>query len=183
MIRRLTPLLLVAALASLSGCGPRLSPVSGVVKLDGKPVSGATVTFVSDDGKHTATAETDESGNFTLTHTNGPGTFPGNYKVTVTKYPKVEGHVPGAEGTIDKDYEKAMKKEMDKSKPAGPKMPTPGGPKGIQPPIGMMPGGGGASGSSVKSELPEVYASLEKTPFTIKVPVEGPVQLDLKSKP
>ncbi|MCI0700151.1 MAG: carboxypeptidase-like regulatory domain-containing protein [Planctomycetia bacterium] len=183
MIRRLTPLLFIAAVLPLAGCGARLSPVSGVVKLDGKPVAGAAVTFVSDDGKFTASAETDESGNFTLAHTTGPGTFPGNYKVTVTKYAKVEGHIPGAEGKIDKDYEKAMKKEMEKK--GGTKIPTPkpGGVKGIQPPGGMMPGGAGQGGSSVKSELPEIYASIEKTPFAVKVPVEGPVQLDLKSKP
>jgi hypothetical protein len=186
MTRRLTPLLFVAALLPLSGCGTRLVPVSGVATLDGKPLAEVSVTFISEDGKYTSSGMTDESGNFTLAHTNGPGAYPGTYKVTVTKYAKVAGYVPGADAGTNKEYEKHMKKEMDASKKAGIVKSTPMGKMGagIQPPTGSMPmPGGGAGGSAVKSELPEIYASIEKTPFTIKVPPDGPVQLDLKSKP
>lgn len=182
-LRSLALAALVAALVPLTGCGPKLQPVSGSVTLDGKTVAGATVTFTSDDGKYTASGITDDSGNFTIASPAGPGAYPAKYKVTVAKYPKVEGHVPGAEGKMDADYLKSMKKEADASKggPKGASMP-PGG-KGMMPPGGMMmPPGGGVATSGVKSELPEVYASLEKTPLTATVPTAGPVSLELKSK-
>jgi hypothetical protein len=188
MARRLRALMVVAVLVLVAGCGQRPVPVTGVVKLDGKPVAGAAVTFLSSDGKHTATGTTDDGGNFTLSCTEGEGAFPAEYKVTVSKYPKVAGGVPGVEGSgkMDPEYEKAMKEQLKLSKtPAGAKMPS--GVKmgsGVQPPAGMMPMPGTSSGhSSAKSELPETYANIETTPFKVKIPSDGPVQLDLKSKP
>lgn len=185
MTRLFAAAALAAALLPLTGCGAKLQPVSGSVTLDGKAVAGANVMFTSDDGKHTASGTTDDSGNFTLSCPTGPGAFPGNYKVTVAKYPKVEGGVPGSEGgKIDDSYLKSMKKETEAGK-AGPKGPMPGGKGGMPMPPGgmMMPPGVGASGSGVKSELPEVYAAIEKTPLTAKVPADGPVKLELKAKP
>jgi hypothetical protein len=46
---------------------------------------------------------------------------------------------------------------------------------------GMMPPGG--ENTAIHSDLPMLYATPDKTPFTIKVPPDGPVSLDLKSKP
>ena len=109
MTRWLPLLIFVAALLPLSGCGKKLTPVSGVVTLDGKPVADATVTFVSDDGKYTSTGATDESGNFALSSGAGPGAYEGNYKVTVAKYPKVEGSAPTGAPGADKDYMNQMK--------------------------------------------------------------------------
>ncbi len=178
------PLILLTAftlLLPLTGCGKKLTPVTGVVTLDGKAVAGASVTLVSEDGKDNPTALTDDSGNFTVESRDGPGAHPGNYKVVVAKYPKVEGAVSPAlqePGKVDPNYAKQMKKEAEAGK-AGI------APKGKMPGGGMpMPGGGGGDmGSGAKSELPEVYASIEKTPLTIKVPTDGPVTLALKSKP
>jgi hypothetical protein len=182
-MKRVFPFLIfTTSLLLLSGCGAKYVPVEGVVTIDGKTVPGATVTFVSDDGKQMSSGTTDDGGNFTLTSGANPGALPGNYKVTVTKYPKVDGYVPSGDSAADKDYMKHMKKEMDGSKAVAPKVT---GPKtgGIAPPSGMMmPGGGGAGRSGVKSELPENYSLIEKTPLTVKVPSEGPVKLELKSK-
>lgn len=165
------------SLCLLAGCGPSLKPVTGSVQLDGKAVGGANVTFVSTDGKYTAEGTTDDAGNFTLSCTAGQGAFPGEYKVVVTKYPKVTGGVPGEN---DKSIIDQMKKEMDKGKTgSGTGTPMPKGMKGA--PM-MPPGMGGMSTSGVKSELPEVYSTSEKTPLTAKVPSEGAVQLQLKSK-
>lgn len=183
MYRLMTALLFSAALVPLAGCSKGLTPVSGSVTLDGKTVAGAAVTFTSSDGKHIASGMTDDAGNFTLNSPNGPGAYAGSYKVTVAKYPKVEGGVPNLDaGKADKAYEATMKKQMEASKaPIGAKMPAPKG-GGMMPPGGMMPIPGGASAhSSTKSELPEVYASIEKTPLTVTVPAEG-VKLELKSK-
>ena len=175
------PLILLTAftlLLPLTGCGKKLTPVTGVVTLDGKPVAGASVTLVSEDGKDNPTALTDDSGNFTVESRDGPGAHPGNYKVVVAKYPKVEGAVSPADqeaGKVDKDYAKQMMKEADAGKAgkAGAAKTRPGMP---------MPGGSSV-GSGAKSELPEVYASSEKTPLTIKVPADGPIKLELNSKP
>ena len=175
------PLILLTAftlLLPLTGCGKKLTPVTGVVTLDGKAVAGASVTLVSEDGKDNPTALTDDSGNFTVESRGGPGAHPGNYKVVVAKYPKVEGAVSPADqeaGKVDKGYAKQMMKEADAGKAgaAGAAKTRPGMP---------MPGGSSV-GSGAKSELPEVYASSEKTPLTIKVPAAGPIKLELNSKP
>ena len=56
-------------------------------------------------------------------------------------------------------------------------------PKGYKGPPGMPmpPGMGGGLGSGAKSELPADYAASDKTPFTVNVPTDGPVKLDLQS--
>ena len=177
MTRRLPLLIFATALLSLCGCGEKFVPVTGSVTIDGKAVAGASVTFLSDDGKHTSGGTTDESGNFTLASGADPGVRPGNYKVTVTKYPKVEGSAPTGDPAADKNYINQMKKEMAASKTGGPMIPNPktGGMPQPGPPGGMTAGG-------AKSELPAVYASIETTPLTVKVPPDGPVKLELKSK-
>jgi hypothetical protein len=173
MMRRFTPLMFVA-LVSLAGCGPRLVPVSGTVTMDNKPVAGATVIFTSEDGKYTSNGLTDESGNFSLKSPAGEGAYPGNYKVTVTKYPKIETDMSPA----SKEYAKQMTKEAEVGKAAG----APKIPKGSKMPPMPMPGAS-TMASGAKSELPAVYATIEKTPLTAKVPADGPVELQLKSKP
>jgi hypothetical protein len=72
----------------LSGCGPKaleLLPVEGTVTLDGAPVEGAAVMFVSEQGGHVATGVTDAQGRFTLQTTNRPGAVAGMHRVTVVK--------------------------------------------------------------------------------------------------
>ena len=189
MTRILLIVTAIAATIPLTGCAKKPVPVSGAVTLDGKAVEGATVTFTSDDGQYTASGVTDVSGNFSLACTVGPGAYPGNYKVTVAKYPRVDNAVsPTDQEGASNDYVKHMKKEMESSKEAGitktkmPSMKMPGGGAAIPTPSAMMPGAS-KMGSAVKSELPETYASLEKTPLTAKVPPDGPVQLQLKAKP
>ncbi|GIW99923.1 MAG: hypothetical protein KatS3mg111_3256 [Pirellulaceae bacterium] len=80
----------VLVLMGLSGCGgdklPTV-PVSGVVTLDGKPLEGATVTFVPQSpGARTASALTGSDGRFVLTTVKGgDGAVPGTYAVTIKK--------------------------------------------------------------------------------------------------
>ncbi|NOX54499.1 MAG: DUF4198 domain-containing protein [Planctomycetes bacterium] len=86
----------------LVGCSGEQRPtveteyVEGIVTLDGKPVAGATVTFVPvNKGQGmSATGRTDEQGKYTLTAVGGPGgvagepgagTVPGEYYVGVVK--------------------------------------------------------------------------------------------------
>jgi len=84
----------------LPGCGganrpanrPETVLTSGTVMYQGKPVAGATVTFVAESPASQSTpargavGRTDESGQFKLTTFDpGDGVIPGNYRVTVAK--------------------------------------------------------------------------------------------------
>jgi len=168
----------------LTGCGPRLNPVKGVVTLDGTPVEGAVVSFISEDRKQAYNGRSDANGNFELFTDEKPGAPAGTYKVVVTKVKPVPGGdqmTPGGG-----DYGKQMQKEAAEGKGGskGPAM-TPGMPmmKGGMPGMPGMPMmKAGASGP--KTELPPAYASADSTPITVKVPLDhSPVTIELKSKP
>ncbi len=71
-----------------SGSGlPKTYKVAGTVKLDGKPVEGALVTFLPAEGQKVAVGSTDTDGKYTLS-TFGPadGAQPGGFKVTIVKF-------------------------------------------------------------------------------------------------
>jgi hypothetical protein len=79
-----------ATLLAVVGCsdGPTLVPVAGVVTLDGKPLEGATLSFVPLPGNPVSTAGTDAtgpSGNFKMTYNGRAGLAPGKYSVAVSK--------------------------------------------------------------------------------------------------
>lgn len=76
--------LLLAVGCSQSGPSYSLSPASGTVSIDGKPVANATVVFHSESGP-TASGTTDSSGNFTLaTGTHGEGAAAGDFIVQIS---------------------------------------------------------------------------------------------------
>jgi len=65
---------------------PKVVPVSGVVRYNGKPLDGARVTFTNSAAGISAYALTDAQGKFTLTTFEpGDGAAPGHYQITVTK--------------------------------------------------------------------------------------------------
>lgn len=68
------------------GCGKsKMSPVSGTVTLDGKPLAGASVLFAPEGSGKDATGETDQDGRFTMsTLQPGDGVLPGTYKVVIS---------------------------------------------------------------------------------------------------
>jgi hypothetical protein len=83
----------VLALVAWAGCGgggPAVEKVTGVVTLDGKPVEGATVSFVPAAGGLFASGLTAPDGTFTL-NTAAPGAKPGSgavagdYRVAIVK--------------------------------------------------------------------------------------------------
>jgi hypothetical protein len=87
-------LLLVAG-----GCGGKGPvPVQGTVKLDGKPLAGASVQFIArDEGGRDATGTTDANGVFRLsTFRAGDGALPGKYKVVVQLPAPTQGGAPAA---------------------------------------------------------------------------------------
>jgi hypothetical protein len=88
------PLAVVVLAAGFAGCSggggrePTLVPVSGTVTLDGKPLAGASVSFVPQAGTEGAGAfgTTDAEGRYTLDHRSGkPGIEPGTYTVSFSK--------------------------------------------------------------------------------------------------
>jgi hypothetical protein len=111
---------------TIVGCSgddrPKTYPVSGIVTLNGKPVDGATVTFMrADSGQYNAVSLTDANGKYQLTtFQSGDGATEGSYKVTVTKYGRdkeVSPYETGSETqTIDdgdvQSYEDAYSKAM-----------------------------------------------------------------------
>jgi hypothetical protein len=87
------------------GCSGANSPVpvKGVVKLDGNPLAGATVTFMpAGDSGRPATGETDQEGVFRLTSLKkDDGAFPGEYRVVVTKIQAIDPPPPANSGEPD----------------------------------------------------------------------------------
>jgi len=169
----------------LTGCGGGHVPVTGVVTVDGKPVEGATVTFITEDGKQSASGQTDSSGNFSLSDSGKPGARPGSYKVIVTK---TKGAAMPTEGADPNDMAKAMKKFADEDAKAGKtgKSAAKGGGTDMMSKMkaAAPTGGPAAPGTEVKSELPALYSATSTTPLTVKVPPESqPVKIELKSKP
>ena len=80
----------VMLVAAIAGCGdgPRLVPVAGSVTLDGKPLEGATLSFMPESGTGVSTPGTDVTGpdgNFTMTYNGRSGLAPGKYKVLISK--------------------------------------------------------------------------------------------------
>lgn len=86
------PLFCLLGLVLAVGCQksnsnlPATVKAEGVVTLDGKPVEGASVTFIADQGNYHAKAITDASGKFRLrAFDEKEGAVPGSYKVQVNK--------------------------------------------------------------------------------------------------
>ena len=98
--------LLAAVAAGMSGCsdvgGAGRVPVTGNIKLDGKPLAGASVTFIGTGTTPSlgGVGITDQAGNFSVSHFRaGEGLEPGEYKVTVSKLVLSDGS-PIPPGTL-----------------------------------------------------------------------------------
>lgn len=96
-------MLLAVCILACAGCQedrntplpePVLHPVMGKVTVQGKPLKEAVITFLqADEAGTTAVAETDEKGEYTLTHMARPGTAAGKYKVVIS-------YLQGKDGTV-----------------------------------------------------------------------------------
>lgn len=109
-MRRIVLLAVLAATTAVLGCAketdpnrPATYPVTGTVTLNGEPVEGATVVFQKTDRSHGAVGETGPGGSYSLTSFEAnDGAVPGEYLVSIYKYPKEE--VTGTEATSVEDY-------------------------------------------------------------------------------
>lgn len=104
---------------ALTGCGRGkqgpafdLTPVSGTVTLDGKPLPDADVGFYlqgdAPPGYFGVGAKTDASGKYTLMVGESPGAVPGNYKVTVSQLIGANGAPVTPEEGMDVEQLKMM---------------------------------------------------------------------------
>jgi hypothetical protein len=102
------------------GCGkgpkrPDVARVSGVVKFDGKPVEGATITFSNNKSPRIATGMTDASGTYQLTtFSTNDGAIPGEHVVTISKFDQ-----PAGTATSPEDYAKMMQGKKGNVAPPG----------------------------------------------------------------
>lgn len=146
ILNRCSMRVLLVGMPLLLGCGggaaagPKTAKATGVVTYKGTPVAGATVTFTAPKSPRTGVGVTDNKGEFTIgTFGANDGAVLGDHVVTVAK------RQGSTEQMKPEDYMKNMT--------AGP-----GG--GSKPAI---------PGSDIKNELPEKYASAEKSPLKAKV--------------
>jgi len=151
----------LAILGGSAGCGgSKLVQVKGVVTLDGKPLSLATITFNPIEGAgRSASGLSDEDGNFELTtlRTND-GAAPGEYKVTVTKEQGAEPvDISPSEGPKGLEAMFAKKDPEARKKAAQARRKAP-------------------------VLVPRIYSDSTKTPFKEVVPPRGPIRLELSSK-
>ena len=168
-------LLMVAFCALLSvGCGGGQAKVEGVVTLDGSPVQGATVTFTPTEGSAVpGIGLTDGSGEFRIESGAKSGLASGTYKVTVVKEEASQGDAPVRMGT-EKPAEVAKMPGMAEMMKSGRLDPSKMKPGFMPKPAKSEP--------KPKGLLPSKYANVGSTPFTITVPTNGKLKLELQSK-
>jgi len=155
-VPRVATTLAALGLLALVGCGgkPGPVPVQGTVLLDGKPLEGATVSFVPEGGTgRSASGFTDKDGVFHLMTTNpNDGAVPGNYRVTVTKA----------------DIDPEIVKEQESPDPA---VREKAYIKGMQ-----------AANKPSKSNLPTIFGTFDQTPLRWNVPGDNDKVLELFGK-
>ncbi len=156
--------IVVALIACLQGCGPaapKTVPAAGILMMDGKPLEGASINMVNDQGI-VALATTDAGGKFAFkTHIGSAsydGAVPGSYKVGVSKATN--------NGQADSD---------GGSNPA-----ASGDPKQMASRMGGM----ATSNVKVTYIVPQRYSSPTSSGLTLDVPAAGSdaLKLEVKSK-
>jgi hypothetical protein len=148
-------LLLCPVLLFSVGCGTRgLSKVEGVVTLDGAPLPGATVSFMPVGEGRSASGLTDGNGYFTLsTFRTDDGALAGDYKVIVVV-----------------DNTESMPVTTNEEKKAARMTMTPMGKKKQA-----------ELNSKKPRQIPEIYSDVKKTPLKEVVPINGKIELALRS--
>lgn len=155
--------LLSPALVLAAGCGGGIAKavkVKGNVTLDGKPLAGATVSFIPRDksGGRAASGRTDTSGDFQLTtFRTDDGAVPGEYKVIVVLGEEAKDVPAGNPMEMDEKERMAFFTKMNPDNRAK------------------------EAAKRTKSQVPAVYSDPEKTPLKEVVPAPSDVKLALKS--
>jgi len=141
----------------LSGCGGKAVKVTGTVTFDGSPLPNAVVKFIpTEKGGREATGLTNADGTFQLeTFAARDGALPGDYKVTVQyQEPVAQTDVPAPQPG------QSMKAMWDASQKARKEQQK----------------------KAPKYVIPAKYSQPGETVLKQRVPPEGPVRFDLRSK-
>jgi hypothetical protein len=158
-------LVLVISCCFVVGCGgdsghPKTYPVTGSVKLNGKPVEGAVVAFQLAEGKANAIGSTDAKGEYTLsTFVPADGAVAGQYRVAISKFstppPDKAALQQGVvqSGDLPADYAPPGERE-----------------------------GGAAGASGPKNLLPAKYANDQTSALRATVTESGPNKFDFDLK-
>lgn len=146
----------------VAGCGrsdrPALAPASGIVKLDGIPVEGATVSFLPVEGGRPGSGLTDVEGRYTIkTFEDAPGGIVGEHKVAVMK---VSG-----DGAFVQDGE-------DSAPVSGDVSGEDDGSDGLSQ-VGAPSLDGKSKEPEIVYDVPKKYINPEKSGLTVTVPAEG----------
>lgn len=151
----------------LVGCGgsdrPSLAPASGVVRLDGEPVEGATVTFIPVGGGRPASGRTDSNGRYTIkTYHDAPGAIVGDHKVGVVKMSgpglyAIQGDAPAtAQSSSEEDDGSDSLSEI------------------------AVVDSGEAPEPEIVYDVPQQYMNANESGLVVTVPSEGSDKLDLQ---
>ncbi|MCI0701377.1 MAG: carboxypeptidase-like regulatory domain-containing protein [Planctomycetia bacterium] len=172
-LARLSAALLLAGVVGFAGCARPVGDVSGKVTYNGKPLKGGSVTFISDEGRHSVSASINEDGTYKVPTLTG-----GTYKVCVdTSYLKPAPNGPG--GYVGSGGKSAP--------PPATKGPPP---KSAPPPDAVVPEGykpsnpaeaQAAANAKKYVQIPDQYKEPDKTTLSYKF--EGGSQtydIDLK---
>lgn len=156
-------LFLSAVILSTAGCGKgKTIKVEGVVTLDGKPLPGATVSFMPVGEGRPASGRTDADGRFRLTtYRTDDGALPGDYKVVVVVKEADEKFL-GRDPETFTNEEKASARVGTM---------TPKGKKKIAAEQSKKP----------PSKVPAIYGDVTQTPLREVVPPPGKVELALRT--
>jgi hypothetical protein len=115
-MRLLRPLLLVALVAWVNGCGADergMAPVSGTVRYNGQPLAKAYVVFAPEEqGARSATGSTDENGHYRLT------SFAPDDGARVGKHRVIVGAVSGPEMPDNPDLMPEVNGQPGKQQPS-----------------------------------------------------------------
>jgi len=109
MIRSKLASIGVLAIASflIAGCGgindtPSVAKTTGTVTYQGKPVAGASVTFIKEGASRGGTGTTNAEGRFEIsTFANNDGAIIGDHVVTIVKRAAPAAAAPPASGSTD----------------------------------------------------------------------------------
>jgi hypothetical protein len=150
------------AILTTVGCGKgSVTKVEGVVTLDGKPLPGATVSFVPVGEGKPAFGRTDNDGSFRLTtFRTDDGALPGEYQVTVVVEEANEKMVGKDPQTFTDEEKREMR--MGTMTPAGKKKVAENKKKQVSP-------------------VPAIYSDVKQTPLRETVPPKGKIELALRT--
>ena len=151
--------------------------------MDGQPVEGAAVTFISEDGNRSYTGSTDASGTFSLSSANEVGALPGKYKVVVIEQGRSGLEIQlKPQGKVSEKEEEARGQNGREGR-AGLTDPTKGktGGRGRGEARSGPVGGWGRPGTgSIQHSLGDSPRSMRgsTSPLTAKVPPDGELRIE-----